>query len=254
METSKGLTTGQALKEIYTIYEKFNELTKWNEEDYDKFKELLHILKASRGDAPKGNLKFDTTKSKGDALEDVVNFLIRKTFFFTVTENVRTKTNEVDQVIRLSKNGRIAMEYFNITKSLLNIEDEIFLGECKNYEASLSVTYIGKFYSLLKQCNCNFGILFTYNGVSGEESKWADGHGLMKVLKLIEKYTANRDFNIIEFKLEDYENILAGESFFDLVEAKKTSLKVAANHELFLKENISEELHSLISHCKTPYA
>lgn len=250
METHKGLTTGAAFEEIFSISERFDELTRWNEEDYIKFEELLNILKASRGEGPK-NLSFDTTKSVGDALEDVVNFIIKKSFFFTVTENVRTGTNEVDQVIRLSKHGRIAIERYNITKSLLNIEDEIFLGECKNYADSLSVTYIGKFYSLLKQCDCNLGLLFTYNGVSGNENKWSDGHGLMKVLKLVEKYANGKNFNIIEFKLEDYEKILKGTSFFELIEVKKLALQVAANYEVFLEEGISDELQILIQHCKT---
>lgn len=249
METHKGLVTGSAL-EIYSIVERFDELTRWSKEDYNDFETLLNVLKASRGKASI-EITFDNTKSVGDALEDVVNFIIRKSFFFTVSENVRTGTNEVDQVIRLSKDGRVAIEHYNITKSLLNIDDDIFLGECKNYADSLSVTYIGKFYSLLKQCDCNLGLLFTYHGVSGTEKKWSDGHGLMKVLKIIEKYSNGKEFHILEFNIEDYEKILRGTSFFDLIGAKKAMLQIAANHEVFLEEEISEELNTIIQHCKT---
>jgi len=251
MGNEKGWTTQEAFQSIYSTIETFNELTKWNKKDYEEYEILLNRLKLSRGDLKAINkIPFDTTKSVGDALEDLVNFIIRKTFFFTVSKNVRTGTNEVDQVIRLSSPGKVAMERFEITKSLLHIEDEIFLGECKNYAESLSVTYVGKFYSLLKQCDCNLGLLFTYKGVSGDESKWSDGHGLMKVLRIVEKYTNNKDFHIIEFSLKDYEAILNGKSFFELLDAKKVALQVAAKHEHFLEETISEQLHSIIDHCK----
>ncbi|TKH47379.1 hypothetical protein FC698_15775 [Bacillus cereus] len=254
MDTSKGMLTQNAFQIIQKVEETFDELTRWNDEDYDKFRDLLHDLKVSRGEETpqhQSDVTFDTTKDVGDALEDLVNFIIKKTFFFNVSANVRTGTNEVDQVIRLSRQGKIALEKFGIPRSMLNIEDDIFLGECKNYGTTLSVTYVGKFYSLLKQCDCSVGIIFTYKGISGKEKTWSDAHGLAKVLRLIEKYSNNNHkFYMLEFNLKDYEDILEGKSFFDLLEAKMTSLQIAANHELFLEEFLPEKLSILIKHCK----
>ncbi|PET68583.1 hypothetical protein CN533_25845 [Priestia megaterium] len=254
MDISKGLVTQNAFQVIQQIEETFDELTRWSDDDYNKFSDLLHDLKVSRGEETPRNqsdVTFDTTKSVGDALEDLVNFIIKKTFFFEVTANVRTGTNEVDQVIRLSKKGKIALEKFEIPRSMLYIEEDIFLGECKNYATSLSVTYIGKFYSLLKQCDCSVGIIFTYKGISGKEKTWSDAHGLAKVIRLIEKYSNNnKKFYILEFNLKDYEDILNKKSFFDLLDAKITSLQIAANHEAFLEEPLPEQLNALIDHCK----
>lgn len=254
MNTSRGLVTQNAFQIIQQVEETFDELTRWNDDDYDKFRDLLHDLKVSRGEEiprHKNDVTFDTTKDVGDALEDLVNFIIKKTFFFKVSANVRTGTNEIDQVIRLSKQGKIALERFGIPRSMLHIKDDIFLGECKNYNTALSVTYIGKFYSLLKQCDCSVGIIFTYKGISGKEKTWSDGHGLARVIRLIEKYSNNNDkFYMLEFNLKDYEDILKGKSFFDLLEAKITSLQIAANHEVFLEEPLPEKLSTLINHCK----
>lgn len=253
MDTAKGLVTQNAFQIIHQVEEIFDELTRWDKEDYDKFKDLLHNLKVSRGEESsqsKSVVTLSTTKDIGDALEELVNFIIKKTFFFNVAANVRTGTNEVDQVIKLSKQGKIALEKFGIPRSIIPVEGDTFLGECKNYATSLSVTYVGKFYSLLKQCDCNFGIIFSYKGISGKEKTWSDAHGLTKVIRLIEKYSNNSNFYILEFNINDYEKILKGTSFFDLIEAKITTLQIAANHESFLVEPLDEELSNIISFCK----
>lgn len=250
----KGLSTGEAYKlMLRTALEKFESLIEWNTSNYDDYKILLRKLKISRGDikATSNDETTDNTKDVGDALENLVNFIINKSFFFKVTSNIRTGSNEIDEVITLTKDGKAALEYFNIPRSYLVIEDNLFLGECKNYKTPLSVTYVGKFYSLMKQCDCNLGIMFTYKGLSGKETSWNDSHGLTKVLRLIEKHSSNNpNFYILEFKLEDYEAILEGKTFFELVSSKMIALQISANHNKFLEEPIDDDLHELINYCK----
>lgn len=57
---------------------------------------------------------------------------------------------------------------------------------------------------------------------------------------MIEKYRNNRNFNIIEFNLDDYEKIASGTSFFDLVESKINAMRLATEHEQLLTESKHE--------------
>ncbi len=78
----------------------FRELTSWSETDKQEFSVLLDNLKRPF------DKDSETTKEKGDRLEKLVSFLIRKSYFFEVYQNVHTGTNEIDEVIILSETGR----------------------------------------------------------------------------------------------------------------------------------------------------
>ena len=54
----------------------FNELTSWSDDDKKEYSLLLSELKKPF------NKEIETTKSKGDRLENLVSFIIKKTFFF----------------------------------------------------------------------------------------------------------------------------------------------------------------------------
>lgn len=205
----------------------FNELTRWSDDDMQDFSLLLTDLKSD---------KCKTTKEKGNKLEKLVEFIIKKTFFFDVYSNVRTGTNEIDEIITLSSKGKQALEKFGICKDLLEVDSDVTLGECKNYGRKLGVTYIGKFYSLMISTNVSFGIIFTTNGLTGNEKEFRDSYGLIKVLRIIEKYKNNNDdFYIITFDLSDYEKMQEGTSFFELIKAKKFALRMSANYDQFLQ-------------------
>ena len=47
-----------------------------------------------------------------------------------------------------------------LTYHLIDLKLDTFLGECKNYDKAVSVTYIGKFCSLLLTTNIKIGIYF----------------------------------------------------------------------------------------------
>lgn len=193
----------------------FYELTAWSEEDKQDFSVLLANLKRPFDKST------ETTKEKGNRLENLVSFLIQKSYFFEIYRNIHTGTNEIDEVIILSERGKQALHEFNLARDILEIESDIALGECKNYASTLNVTYVGKFYSLLVSTDVPFGIIFTQKGLTGNENEFHDAYGLTKVLRIIEKYQNNREMFILTFTLEDYEQIANGKSFFDLIKAKK---------------------------------
>jgi len=217
----------------------FHELTLWSDKDKEKFMRLQEELKR-----PFDN-KTESTKSKGDRLENLVSFIIKKSFFFDIYRNVHTGTNEIDEVITLSLAGKQALTTYKLSRELLEINSDIFIGECKNYNSTLNVTNVGKFYSLLVSTDVSFGIIFTQKGLTGNENEYHDAYGLIKVLRIIEKYKNNRDFTIISFTLDDYEKIKEGVSFFELVKSKKMALQLSTNYEEFLKEYHHDGIDSI---------
>lgn len=208
--------------------DKFHILTEWSDKDKETFSQLLEDLKKPFDKNTK------TTKDKGDCLENLVSFIIQKSYFFEIYRNVRTSTNEIDEVITLSNKGKQTLHTFNIDRSILEIDSDIALGECKNYNSTLGVTYVGKFYSLLVSTDVSFGIIFTQKGLTGNENEFRDANGLTKVLRIIEKYQNKRNLVIITFTLEDYEKMANGESFYNLVKAKKMALRLSSEYDNFL--------------------
>ena len=208
----------------------FHELTSWSDADRQEYSLLLTELKKPF------DKEIETTKAKGDRLENLVSSIIKKSYFFEIYRNVHTGTNEIDEVISLSSNGKQALSEYNLSRDLLEIDSDIALGECKNYDSTLDVTYVGKFYSLLVSTDIPFGIIFTQKGLTGNENEYHDSHGLVKVLRIIEKYQNNRDLTILTFTLEDYEKLERGISFFELIKAKKIALQLSSSYENFIKE------------------
>ena len=226
----KGLPLNDYLKEIVqNQIGIFNELTKWSEEDKTYFAQLLNRL---------NNSEDDSTKEKGNLLENVVEFIIKKTYFFDIYKNVRTNTNEIHEVIVLSDRGKQALHQYNISRDLIPIEGNIFIGECKNYKEKLGVTYVGKFYSLMCATSINLGILFTINGLTGKS--FEDATGLVHILCKLENIRNNKPFNIITFCLDDYYRLLNGETFYEIIKAKKISLQLSSNYTNFLNNNKHE--------------
>lgn len=221
----------QYLKEIVqNSLDIFQELTTWSEADKQEYSSLLAELKRPF------DKETETTKLKGDRLENLVSFIIKKSYFFDIYRNVHTGTNEIDEVITLSSAGKQALCQYDISRDLLEIDSDIALGECKNYNSTLDVTYVGKFYSLLISTDVSFGMIFTQKGLTGNEDEYHDSYGLVKVLRIIEKYKNGRDLAILTFNLDDYEKLEEGISFYELVKSKKIALRLSSNYDNFIKE------------------
>lgn len=223
----------------------FHQFVIWTDKDKEEFKRLLDVLRSPY------DKNIETTKSKGDRLEQLVEFIIKKSYFFEVYKNVHTETNEIDEVIVLSARGKQALQSFGISRELIPIKDNLFLGECKNYASDLGVTYVGKFYSLMTVSNVSMGIIFTQKGLTGKPEGYKDAYGLTKVLRMIENSkNKNNDFYILTFSDEDYDKLLKGTTFFELIEAKKMELQLASTYETFINDNrheAEEEIKTIIT-------
>ncbi|MDE6004689.1 MAG: hypothetical protein K2G88_04820, partial [Oscillospiraceae bacterium] len=143
-------------------------------------------------------------------------------------KNVKTSSNEIDLLVTLSDKGKI------IVPKLFSFLGEKFLCECKNYNARLSITYVGKFYSLLKATNSKIGILFTINGVTGIND-WKDSKAFIRKVALKE------DVAILVFEINDYKEIKENNvQFLDLVEKKYRSLMNDISYEQFVSSHEAE--------------
>lgn len=116
-------------------------------------------------------------RTKGKLLEDLVS-IIFDVNLLEQARNIRTATNEIDMLLVWSEIARTS----NIDHRFPCF-GESFLCECKNYNKKVDVTYVGKFYSLLKVSGAKFGVMVAWEGITGR-GKWIDAHGLTKKIAL----------------------------------------------------------------------
>lgn len=225
IKNSDTLTEQEKIKGIVESFYKFVE---WTDDDYKEYDRLLEEFKKTNKKRTKKKSTVDEesikTREKGDALENIVNFIIDKSFFLKVHPNKRTSTNEIDQFVVISDNGKQALKEYEFSTDLLGFNNGYFIGECKNYDDSVAATWVGKFYTLLKTCgNCELGIIFSYYGLTGKENNWYDAHGLTKVIYRME--LGNNKNHILDFNKDDFE-LLKNKNinFFKIINAKKDAL------------------------------
>lgn len=169
------------LKEMHEAFndeeEFFTDLTMFKSEKLIEYKILLEeLIELDKKKASDKKERIELTRKKGKSLEEIVKYIIKNSVFFDIYDNVRTSTNEIDEVVSISYKGRRIMDSSGISVESLGIEGDYFLGECKNYNKKVGSTWVGKFYTLLKTCGgCRFGILFSFHGLSGQEDKRTSG-------------------------------------------------------------------------------
>lgn len=193
-----------------------------NDEDIKEFKKLYHCIE-------NGKL---SRESKGKTLEELSNLLFQNSVsnFFDVFKNCRTSTNEIDLLIRWSEEARISG-----IPTAFPCFGESFLCECKNYNGAVGVTYVGKFSSLMTVTNTSFGIMVSWEGVTGR-NKWSDSLGLIKKIALREKRY------IVVLDKDDLKKICdKKESLFSLVYDKYTALKNEIDYSKYIKKHAAEE-------------
>lgn len=227
---------------LRTLYK----FVKWTQEDYKEYKILLDRLKKSRKE------KQEKTKKIGDALENLVNFIFEKSFFYKVHPNKHTSTNEIDQFVVMSDKGKQAIAEYNFSKELLVSNENHFLCECKNYDKKVGSTWVGKFNTLLDTCGAtSVGIIFSYDGLSGQENNWYDAHGLTKIIYRITKDQKARF--ILDFNINDFEALLNPETnLFQLINQKKESLIANVKSEKLVsdKHEAEQEIKNIFEQIK----
>lgn len=230
MEISKALNVLENISDELR-YERICQLNDLQKKTYaqllDDFKKL-HSVKG-QSDTVSANLH----NLKGEVLEKLVSYLLTISGnIFYVDRNLRTSTNEIDQLVSLTPKGKILLSYH-----LVNSKLECFLGECKNYDKSVSVTYIGKFCSLLLTNNVKIGILFSYHGVSG--TGWSNGSGLIKKFYLHKEKLEDK-YCIIDFSIKDFESILEGKNMLQIIEEQLKSLQFDTDYSRYLSKHPAE--------------
>lgn len=174
-----------------------------------------------------------STAEKGKSLENLVAYLLSISGdIFEVFQNVKTNTNEIDQIVRLAPKGKILLSL-----NLLNKLYENFICECKNHSRSINVTYVGKLYSLMHSCDIKLSILFSYKGVSGD--KWSNSAGLIRKMYIAKDHNGEHDA-IIDFNINDFETIENGGNFLDIVENKLASLKFDTDFSTYISTHPAE--------------
>lgn len=173
-----------------------------------------------------GNLE---SSEKGRLLEQLTSILVGNSLFHSL-RNCRTSTNEVDILVEWSEFARMQamMDAFPCFGNH-------FLCECKNYSNKVGVTYVGKFYSLLKVANAKLGIMISWNGLSGRGA-WDSAIGLTKKIALKD------GISIIAMDKEDLQEIYEGKSnFFSIVHGKYQSLQNDIDYSEFVSKHEAED-------------
>lgn len=216
---------GYSLEEIF---DKINELPKDLEcfrrlgritDNYKTaYKEAFdHFVEVNSKENLNGINKDDDNRIKGLALEDLVSLLFEATGgYYEIYRNVRNGTNEVDLLLRFSDKGN------GLSQKLDNRYSKL-LCECKNYNSNVKVTYVGKFCNLMQTTNCKVGIMFSCKGFSGVS--WGGAKGLTKKIYLLKEHAEDKLY-ILEFKKEDFFDIIKGKSIFEILNDKCMELEL----------------------------
>lgn len=204
----------------------YSQICKIDNDNLVKYKKLLNELNEESNKL--------NDQLRGKKLEELVTFLLEISGgIFKIEQNIRTSTNEIDQVITLSDTGKILMK-----AGIINDKFDLFLGECKNYNKTLSVTYVGKFCSLLQTTNIKLGIIFSFHGISGR--RWKDGHGLVRKFYM-SKEKENERFCIIDFSHNDFVSISKGNNFLQIIDDKLKELRIGTSYEHLISKHEAED-------------
>lgn len=215
------------LKDVNSIYV-YSKICELNKEQLAQYQILLDDFKKINSSDKA------TTTQKGNSLERLVRYFLKVSGdLFELRPNLHTCTNEIDIFVTLKAKGK-----FLHSSKIINKRFDKFLVECKNYKKSISVTYVGKFCSLLLTTTTKLGILFSYRGFTG--SGWGSASGLSKKFYLHKENEEDR-YCVIDFCLDDFERILRGENFLSIVDAKIEALSLDTDFRKFLSEHPAEK-------------
>ena len=151
------------------------------------------------------------TKSKrkinlrGDLLEYVAQYLLMCMPGNRVDRKVKTKSSEIDVLC--------SVEGYEVDfRSELG---RYIICECKELEKKANIDVMAKFCYFLVATKCKLGILFTREGVSGDDlevEKWAKREQL--------KFYQSSGVVVLEIKEDDIRKVIDGKSFYEILMKK----------------------------------
>ena len=204
-----------------------------DEQKIEYHKKLENFLKYNSMKAENAGTPKNLNSLKGKSLEELATYLLKISGdLFVVKQNLRTTTNEIDQIFMPTQKARVL-----IANGIIDKRYELFLGECKNYKKSIDVTYVGKFCSLLLTNQIKLGLLFSYHGISG--SGWSEASGLVKKFYLHKEMDEDR-YCIIDFSKDDFIAVDNGENFLQIIEDKLMALRFDTSYKQYLSKHPAE--------------
>lgn len=195
----------------------------------DEYSVLLQKLKS--------NTEYENTKEQGNALEDIVFFIINNIQLFKKNyRNIRTSSNEIDLICEFD--DCITSTLFPHGLSQIGHSKHLIC-ECKNYKDKISVTWIGKFSSLIDtHGSSRIGIIFSSKGFTGK-GNWSDSKALAR--KIYYKYENNdKKIYILDFNLKDFESLERNPNFVELISAKIDALQLDCDFSKFITSHPAE--------------
>ena len=169
---------------------------------------------------------------KGKLLEDISTLVLYQGYagIFECRRNLRTSSNEIDLQLCWTENARLA----GIDRAFPFLGDS-FLCECKNYQKSVDVTYVGKFFSLLHVARCKIGIMIAWNGITGR-SKWSDASGLIRKIALRD------NIYIIPIERNDFKAIYEQKAnIFSIIHDKYIALQNEIDYSVYVQHHELEK-------------
>lgn len=221
MFAEKGISAGDW---IAYIGEKNSKLLNLNEENLNKIIEYYHEIENNTY----------SQDEKGKKLEDLANIFFYEGYpsIFECRRNCRTSTNEIDLLISWNLNAR-----FTQLPNVFPCFGDSFLCECKNYSRKANVTYVGKFYSLLRSSNAKLGVFISWHGITGKG--WSDAVGLVKKIALKDQ------IYIIVIDKEDILELGKGNNnILNLINDKYQALKNDIDYSKYIIKHECEEYFS----------
>src|SRR5699024_11806213 len=96
------------------------------------------------------------------------------------------------------------------------------------HNKKIDVTWIGKFINLTKLGDFNFGIMFSFHGLTGKDT-WNYASGLTK------KFYLKEGLLIIDINYEDLKTISLNKNILDIIDEKITNIEHDINLSSYLK-------------------
>ena len=127
-----------------------------------------NLIKEHANKKDKPDSSEDSTTEKGKLLEDIAQNIFNSFPIFYIFSNIKNSSNEIDLVVNLNEDGKILQ-----SDGLIPFKDKFFLVECKNYNNTVSVTWVGKFYSLINSVHTPVSYTHLWKNFSSTLSKFS---------------------------------------------------------------------------------
>lgn len=147
----------------------------------------------------------DSTTSKGNTLEDLIEKLFSFPYLKFHGKKIKNSTGEIDLAFRVKRTRSTLFESFS----------DLLIIESKNWKDKAGAPEVRVFSDKMKEVESNVGILFSKQGVTGNESHSRDGKGIIRDKWRTEKLI------ILVIDFDDLEKIIDHKySLYKLLEDK----------------------------------